>query len=185
MQACGILAYCPGIKPTLPALEGEVSITELPGKSLAYLLNKIVKVLVTQSCLTLCNPMDSSPPGPLSVGFSGQEYWSGLPCPPPGDLPNPGVEPRSLALQSHFLPPEPPRSSNRRESNDNTCSSLCSIRPETKQYGHLRPIPNCRRAGKIISVFYTWRKKSSKQLGDLFKIKEPIRSSRSNANKHG
>ena len=33
---------------------------------------------------------------PLSMGFSGQEYWSGLPCPPPGDLPHPGMEPTSL-----------------------------------------------------------------------------------------
>ena len=33
---------------------------------------------------------------PLSMGFSRQEYWSGLPCPPPGDLPNPGIEPTSL-----------------------------------------------------------------------------------------
>ena len=45
-----------------------------------------------QSCLTLCDPMVSSPPFPLSVGFSRQEYWSGLPCPPPGDLPDPGIE---------------------------------------------------------------------------------------------
>ena len=36
---------------------------------------------------------------PLSVGFSTQEYWSGLPCPLPGDLPNPGIEPTSLVLQ--------------------------------------------------------------------------------------
>ena len=34
---------------------------------------------------------------PLSIGFSRQEYWSGLPCPPPGDLPNPGIKPMSLA----------------------------------------------------------------------------------------
>ena len=33
---------------------------------------------------------------PLSMGFSRQEYWSGLPCPPPGDLPDPGIEPMSL-----------------------------------------------------------------------------------------
>ena len=33
---------------------------------------------------------------PLSMGFSSQEYWSGLPCPPPGDLPDPGIEPTSL-----------------------------------------------------------------------------------------
>ena len=36
-----------------------------------------------QSCLTLCDPMDSSPPAPLSMEFSRQEYWSGLPFPSP------------------------------------------------------------------------------------------------------
>ena len=41
-------------------------------------------------------------------GFSRQEYWSGLPCPPPGDLPNPGIEPKSPALQADSLPAEPP-----------------------------------------------------------------------------
>ena len=40
--------------------------------------------------------------------FSKREYWSGLPCPPPGDLPNPGTEPRSSALQADSLPSEPP-----------------------------------------------------------------------------
>ena len=40
---------------------------------------------------------------PLSIGFSKQEYWSGLPCPPPGDLPNPGTEPMSPALQVDSL----------------------------------------------------------------------------------
>ena len=43
----------------------------------------------------------------LSMGFSRQEYWSGLPCPPPGDLPNAGIEPRSPALQADSLPAEP------------------------------------------------------------------------------
>ena len=42
------------------------------------------------------------------MGFSRQEYWSGLPCPPPGDLPNPGMEPRSPTLQADSLPSEPP-----------------------------------------------------------------------------
>ena len=41
---------------------------------------------------------------PLSMGFSRQEYWGGLPCPPPGDLPNPGIEPGSPALQADSLP---------------------------------------------------------------------------------
>ena len=45
---------------------------------------------------------------PLSMGFSRQEYWSGLPCPPPGDLPDPEIKPRSPALQAHSLPAEPP-----------------------------------------------------------------------------
>ena len=42
------------------------------------------------------------------MGFSRQEYWSGFPCPPPGDPPNPGVEPRSPTLQVDSLPSEPP-----------------------------------------------------------------------------
>ena len=45
---------------------------------------------------------------PLSVGFSRQEYWSGLPFPSPGDLPNPGIKPRSPTLQADTLPSEPP-----------------------------------------------------------------------------
>ena len=44
----------------------------------------------------------------FSWGFSRQEYWSGLPCPPPGDLPNPGIEPRSPTLQADSLLSEPP-----------------------------------------------------------------------------
>ena len=66
-----------------------------------------VLCLVTQSCLTLCNPMDNSPPE-SSWGFSRQEYWGGLSCPPPGDLPNPGIEPRSPTLQADSLLSEPP-----------------------------------------------------------------------------
>ena len=45
---------------------------------------------------------------PPSMGFSKQEYWSGLPFPSPGDLPNPGIEPRSPALQAEALTSEPP-----------------------------------------------------------------------------
>ena len=44
----------------------------------------------------------------LSMGFSRQEYWSGLPFPSPGDLPNPGIEPGSPTLQADSLLPEPP-----------------------------------------------------------------------------
>ena len=45
---------------------------------------------------------------PLSMGFSKQEYWSGLPFPSPGDLPNPGIKPGSPALQADALSSEPP-----------------------------------------------------------------------------
>ena len=64
--------------------------------------------LVAQSCPTLCDPMDCILPAPLSIGFSRQEYWSGFPCPPPGDLPDPGLEPESAALQADSLPPGSP-----------------------------------------------------------------------------
>ena len=59
-----------------------------------------------QLCLTLCDPMDCSCQAPLSMGFSRQESWSGLPCPPSGTLPNLGIEPTSLmspALAGRFF----------------------------------------------------------------------------------
>ena len=68
-------------------------------------------VLLAQSCPALCDPMDCRVPlsmVPLSMGFSRQEYWSGLPFPSPGDLPDPGMEPGSPALQADSLPSELP-----------------------------------------------------------------------------
>ena len=60
-----------------------------------------------QSCLTLCDPWIVVCQAPLYMEFSRQEYWSGLPCPPPGDLPSPGIEPTSpwlLHWQTDSLP---------------------------------------------------------------------------------
>ena len=54
---------------------------------------------------------------PLSMGFSKQECWSGLPFPSPGDLPNPGIEPKSPALQADALPSEPPGKPHKETSN--------------------------------------------------------------------
>ena len=54
-------------------------------------------------CQTVCDPMDCSRQALLSVGFSRQKCWSGLPCPPPGDHPDPGTEPTSPALAGKFL----------------------------------------------------------------------------------
>ena len=56
---------------------------------------------VDQACLTLCDPMDYiAYQDPQSMGFFKQEYWSELPFASPGDLPNPGIEPGSPALQA-------------------------------------------------------------------------------------
>ena len=61
------------------------------------------------SRVRLCDPMDCSLPRHLCPwGFSRQEYWSGFPCTPPGDLPNPGIERRSPALYTNSFPSEPP-----------------------------------------------------------------------------
>ena len=118
-----------------------------PGKNIGvgcHVLLQCMKVNneseVAQSCPTLSNPMDRSPPGssvhgifqarvlewgaiafsshiqlfvtpktvarqaPLSMGFSRREYWSGLPFPSPGDLPDSGIKPWSPALQADSLP---------------------------------------------------------------------------------
>ena len=71
---------------------------------------KFLKVKVAQSCLTLCYPMDCivACQAPPSMGFSRQEYWSGLQFPSLGDLPDPGIEPWSPALESASLPAELP-----------------------------------------------------------------------------
>ena len=63
---------------------------------------------VAQSCPTLCNPWTVAYQAPLSMGFSRQECWSGLPFPSPGDLPDPGIKPWSPALRADALPSEPP-----------------------------------------------------------------------------
>ena len=60
--------------------------------------------LVTKLCLTLATPWTVAHYAPLSMGFPGQEYWSGLPFPSPGNLLNPGIETVSPGLQVDSLP---------------------------------------------------------------------------------
>ena len=67
-----------------------------------------VLCLVDKLCPTLCNPMDCSLPGSSVHGDSLGKNWSGLPCPFPGDLPNPGIGPRSPSLKADSLPAELP-----------------------------------------------------------------------------
>ena len=59
--------------------------------------------LVAQLCPTLATPWTVVHQAPLFMEFSRREHWSGLPFPSPGDLPNPGIEPGSSALQGRFF----------------------------------------------------------------------------------
>ena len=69
----------------------------------------VVGSLVAKSCPTLATPWTIVHQVPLSMGFSRQEYWSGLPFPSPGDFSNPGGKPRSPALQVDFKPAGKPQ----------------------------------------------------------------------------
>ena len=116
MQDLGMwdLVPWPGIEPGPPVLGAR----RPPGKSLQSFLRFCVYVCETYEC-AMCvlshsvvsdslRPYGLACQAPVSMGFSRQQYWSGLPCPPPGDLPTPGIEPRSPALQVYSLPIEPP-----------------------------------------------------------------------------
>ena len=70
------------------------------------LINSAVKSL--SHVQLFATPWTAASQAPPSMGFSRQEYWSALPFPSPGNLPNPGIEPRSPALQADALPSKPP-----------------------------------------------------------------------------
>ena len=59
-------------------------------ETISFFIMKVI-VLVAQSCLILCDLMNQTHQAPLSMGFSRQEYWSGLPFPSPEDIPDPGI----------------------------------------------------------------------------------------------
>ena len=75
----------------------------------SLILSRLLLLLSCFNSVRLCVTLWTvARQAPLSMGFSRQENWSGLPCSLPGDLPNPGIEPRSLALQANSLLSEPP-----------------------------------------------------------------------------
>ena len=80
-----------------------------PGLPIPHHLSEFAQVKVKLlSCSWLfATPWTVAYQAPPSIGFSRQEYWSGLPFPSPGDLPNPGIKPGSPALQTDALPSEP------------------------------------------------------------------------------
>ena len=76
----------------------EAASVQFGGARRMYLVVVVVGGLVTKSCPTLVIPWTEEPGRLQSMGFSRQEYWSGLPFPSLGDLPNPGIKPGSPAL---------------------------------------------------------------------------------------
>ena len=76
----------------------EPSRVPLPSLRLVYLESEKVKVKLLSHVRIFATPWTVAHQAPPSMGFSRQEYWSGLPFPSPGDLPDPGIEPRSPAL---------------------------------------------------------------------------------------
>ena len=83
----------------------------LPPPPVARVCVCVCVCVCTQWCPSRCNPMDCNPLAPLSMGFFRQEYWSGLPFPSPGDLPDLGTEsvsPASPALTGGFFTTKPP-----------------------------------------------------------------------------
>ena len=92
------------MSPASPALTGVFFTPEIPG-NVAESVNE-----VTQLCLALCDPKDCSIAyqAPMSMELSRQEYWNGLPFPPPGDRPDPRIKPVCLASAGGFFTTEPP-----------------------------------------------------------------------------
>ena len=90
------------------------SLNQFTVQTLTYFYNQTadsvcvcVCVCVCSSVWLFCDPMDCSLPGSSVHRISKQEYWTGLTCPPPGDLPDPETKPASPALQSEFFITEP------------------------------------------------------------------------------
>ena len=93
LMACKILIPQPGIEPGPQAVRLPSPNHLTAREFLIPYLSMKVKVLVTQSGLTLCDPMDTDLQASLSMGFLRQEYCSGLPFPSPGNLFDPGIDP--------------------------------------------------------------------------------------------
>ena len=81
---------------------------QVEGTASAKMLRPVVTVNSLSHVQLFVTPCAAAHQAPLSMGFSRQEYWSGLPLPSPGDLPDPEIEPRSPTLQADALPSEPP-----------------------------------------------------------------------------
>ena len=108
--------------------------------------------LVTQLCLTLCDPWTIAHLAPLSMEFSREGYWRGLPRPPPGNCPDPGIKPMPLAspaLEGRFFATEP---------NDKHFSGLL---PDTKHFTFINSFNLCNNLMKWLILFFPFNRKGN------------------------
>ena len=95
---------------------------EIPSKGTFHAVRKKVKLLSHVQLFAI--PWTVAYQAPPSMEFSRQEYWSGLPFPSLGDLPDPGIEPRSPSLQADALPSEPPGKPQRNLKREAPCCAI-------------------------------------------------------------
>ena len=113
MDLCSALTYIPGSLIGREYYEKRITVLSKPELSLidqgdSQLLYFEKKVKLFNHVRLFVTPWTTAYQAPQSMEFSRQEYWSGLPFPSPGDLPDPRIEPGSPAMQVDALPSEPP-----------------------------------------------------------------------------
>ena len=127
-------------------------------------------------------PWTEAHQAPPSMGFSRQGYWSGLPFPSPGDLPNPGIEPRSPALQADALTSAPPGKP-MAESEEELKSLLMKVKEESEKVGlklNIQktkimtpgPITSWEIDGETVADFIFWAPKSLQMVTAAMKLKD-------------
>ena len=131
------------VPPSSPEL-GALPLARSPQSRHSYLafVTSVGDGLVTKLCLTLVTPWTVAHQAPLSMGFSRQKHWSGLPFPSPGDLPHPGIKLTSPEMAGIFFTPEPPGKLN-------LCLSMCLMKVWFSNRAQLR------RAESLLSFLAT------------------------------
>ena len=121
-----------------------------------------VCVCILSPSPTLCNPMNCSRQAPLFMRFSSQEYWSGLPFPPPRDFPNPGLKPPPLAspaLAGGFFSLVPPG----KPVNQLCACRCCSVAQSCRLF--VTPWTAARQASLSLTICQSWHKLMSTVCG--------------------
>ena len=125
--------------PTVPS--SWITLKKMEGTKSHHSNVKVKSLSRVRLCVTLWTVAYQTPP---SMGFSRQEYWSGLPFPSPGDLPEPGIETKSPELQADALPSEPPGKPIQTYTcpmNKNCCNQAGPMGPSSDRHPALHPHP--------------------------------------------